>query len=195
MKDNFTDRDVLTRTNRPTSDTKGGSTSSTSGGNAGASSSGGGAASYGEGAVKAREGAQEVASKVGETLTQSAEQQKAEGANFVGGIAGAVRRAAREFEGDVPQAAQYIRLAADQLDGVADAVRHRDFNRILSDVQGFARQRPVAFFGAAIFVGFAAMRFFKTSAPASQHLSNEMQSSGSGSSRHWSPPTAMQMPE
>ena len=191
MKETFTDRDVLTRGNRPTSDTKTGSAGPAAGGHVAASLSGSAATSVGEEAAKGRESAQDAASKLGDTLVQSAKQQKAEGANFVGGIAGAVRRAAREFEGDVPQAAQYIRLAADQLDGVADAVRRRDFNRIVTDVQDFARQRPVMFFGAAIFVGFATMRFFKTSAPAYQNAGTEMQNSR----RHWSPPTAMQMPE
>jgi hypothetical protein len=131
---------------------------------------------------------------MGDELGHSAEQQqKMEGADFVGGLAGAARRAAGEFEGQVPQAAQYIRLAADQLDGVADAVRRRDFNRIMADVQNFARQRPVAFFGAAIFVGFAAMRLLKTSAPPVRHVGVTTHSYGSD--RHWSPPTAMHMSE
>jgi hypothetical protein len=63
----------------------------------------------------------------------------------------------------------------------------------MADVQNFARQRPVAFFGAAIFVGFAAMRLLKTSAPPVRHVGVTTHSYGSD--RHWSPPTAMHMPE
>ena len=37
-------------------------------------------------------------------------EEQAAGADFVSGLAGAVRRAANEFDKDVPQAAQYIRL-------------------------------------------------------------------------------------
>jgi hypothetical protein len=93
----------------------------------------------------------------------TAEQQKTAGANFVGDIAGAVRRAAGEFEGQVPQAAEYIRYAADQMDTMSDAVRRRDVGQIVSELQSFARQQPTAFLGATFLAGFAAVRFLKSS--------------------------------
>ena len=190
MKDNFTDRDVLTQNSRPAVDTKGGSATSSFSGSTTATH---GTTTAPQGGAVRRDSAQGMASKLGDNLEHSAEQHKAEGANFVGGFAGAVRRAAHEFDGNAPMAAQYIRLAADQLDGVADAVRRRDFNRIMADVQNFARQRPVAFLGAAMFAGFAAVRLLKTSAPASQRAGGAFQRDAAG--RHWSPPTAMNMPE
>ena len=107
--------------------------------------------------------AQGLASQAGEKLMHSAEQQKAAGADFVSGIAGAVRRAAGEFEGEVPQAAQYIRYAADQMDSVTDAFRRRDVGQMISDVQSFARRQPTAFIGVTFLAGFAAMRFLKSS--------------------------------
>jgi hypothetical protein len=107
-----------------------------------------------------------LASQAGEKLLSSVEEQKAAGADFVSGVAGAVRRAANEFDKDVPQAAQYIRLAADQIGTVSDAFRRRDLNQLVADVQGFARRQPTAFLGAAVLAGFAAVRFLKTSAAA-----------------------------
>jgi hypothetical protein len=77
-------------------------------------------------------------------------------------MAGAMRRAAHEFA-DVPQAGQYIRLAADRIEGVSDAFKRRDVNQLVSDVQDFARRQPTAFIGAAVLAGFAVVRFLKTS--------------------------------
>ncbi|HEU5017098.1 MAG TPA: hypothetical protein VFT69_03905 [Pseudolabrys sp.] len=107
--------------------------------------------------------AKDFASRAGEKLRDSAEEQKAAGADYVSGIAGSVRRAADEFSNNVPQAAQYMRFAADRIDSVSDAFRKRDMSQLLADVQGFARQQPTAFIGATVLAGFAAVRFFKTS--------------------------------
>jgi hypothetical protein len=108
------------------------------------------------------ESAKELASQAGGKLLSSVEEQKAAGADFVGGMAGAMRRAANEF-GEVPQAAQYIRYAADQIDSVSNALKRRDVNQLVSDVQEFARRQPTAFLGAAVLAGFAVIRFLKTS--------------------------------
>jgi hypothetical protein len=126
------------------------------------------------------ESAKDLASHAGEKLLSSVEEQKAAGADFVGGVAGAIRRAANEFDKDVPQAAQYFRLAADQIGTVSDAFRRRDLNQLVADVQGFARRQPTAFLGAAVLAGFAAIRFLKTSTAASAS-----QSQGTGT--HYTP--------
>jgi hypothetical protein len=115
-----------------------------------------------EQAATVADSAKDLASKASEKLLNSVEEQKAAGADFVSGMAGALRRAANEF-GEVPQAAQYIRLAANQIDSVSDAFRKRDLNQLVSDVQGFARRQPTAFLGLAVLAGFAAVRFLKTS--------------------------------
>jgi hypothetical protein len=112
-----------------------------------------------------------MVSQAGDKLVSTMEQQKAAGADFVSGMAGAMRRASHEF-GDVPQAAQYIRLAADQIDSVSDAFRRRDLNQLVADVQDFARRQPTAFMGAAVLAGFAVMRFLKTSTAGSAATSS-----------------------
>src|SRR5947209_466631 len=106
-------------------------------------------------AATVAESAKGLASQAGEKLLNTVEEQKAAGADFVSGVAGAIRRAANEFDRDVPQAAQYIRLAANQIDSVSDAFRRRDLNQLVADVQGFARRQPTAFLGAAVLAGFA----------------------------------------
>jgi hypothetical protein len=111
--------------------------------------------------------ATEAAGKVGTAL----DQQKAAGANYIGSIAQAAHRAAGEFDEEVPQAARYIRQAADQLEGVANAVRERDMRELVDEVQNFARKQPTLFFGGAMLLGFAAIRFLKSSSPH-QHTSD-----------------------
>jgi hypothetical protein len=120
------------------------------------------------------ETAKDLASQASDKVVSAVEEQKAAGADFVSGVAGSIRRAASEF-GQVPQAAQYLRLAADQIDNVSGAFRRRDLNQLVSDVHGFARQQPTAFFGAAVLAGFAVVRFLKTSVGAT---------AGSPSERH-----------
>lgn len=103
-----------------------------------------------------------MASQAGETLMDTAERQKAAGADFIGGLAEAVRRSAGEFEGQSPQAAHYIRSAADQVETMSDSIRRRDVSQMLADVQSFARQQPTAFLGFSFLAGFAAVRFLRS---------------------------------
>jgi len=120
-------------------------------------------------------GVRGMASKAGEKIMDTAEHQKAVGADYVDNIAEAVRRAAGEFEGQVPQAAQYIRYAADQMETMSDSLRRRDISQMLSDVQSFARRQPTAFLGISFLAGFAAIRFLRSG-------SSGMSSMSSGSS-------------
>ena len=40
-------------------------------------------------------------------------------------------------------------------------MRNRNMSEIVGNVQQFARKQPTAFFGAAVLIGFAAVRFMK----------------------------------
>jgi len=134
-----------------------------------------------EQAASVAETAKDLASQASDKVVSAVEEQKAAGADFVSGVAGSIRRAAHEFD-QVPQAAQYMRLAADQIDNVSGAFRRRDLNQLVSDVQGFARQQPTAFFGAAVLAGFAVVRFLKTSVGATAGSPSERhQASATGS--------------
>src|SRR4030095_7174054 len=118
-------------------------------------------------AVKAQaanltESAKAVRGDAGERLRASVQEQKAAGADYVGNVANIVRRTAYEFDTDIPQAGHYIRKAAAQLENVSQAMRNRDMSEIVGNVQDFARKQPTAFFGAAVLIGFAAVRFFKS---------------------------------
>jgi uncharacterized phage infection (PIP) family protein YhgE len=116
-----------------------------------------------EKASKLVDNAKDLASQAGEKLNEAAQEQRTAGANFASAMAGAVRRAANEFDPEVPQLADYIRQAADQIDTASDAFRRRDLTDVIAQVQDFARRQPTAFFGASVLAGFAIARFFKSS--------------------------------
>lgn len=116
-----------------------------------------------EQASRLGESAKEAAAGAGEKLRTAAEGQKNAGADFVSGIAGAVRRAAGEFDDQIPQASTYIRRAADGIDGASDALRERNLSELFENVQQFARRQPTAFLGITVLAGFAAVRFLKSS--------------------------------
>jgi hypothetical protein len=109
----------------------------------------------------ARQFASTAQEKVGEAVTQ----RKSIGADYIGSIAQATSQAAQAFDSDLPQAARYIRQASEQIQGVADTVRERDVRELVGEVQDFARKQPTLFFGGAVILGFAALRFLKSTPP------------------------------
>jgi gas vesicle protein len=122
--------------------------------------------------------AKDLASDATGRVKTAMDEQKAASADYLGTIAQAVQRAAGEFQSDVPQAAQYIRQAASQISSVADAVRDRNMHDLVGEVQNFAKRQPTLFFGGAVVLGFAALRFLKSSAPASSGASPRPDGSG-----------------
>lgn len=111
--------------------------------------------------------AKEMAADATDKVKSAINEQKTASADYLGTIAEAAQRAAGEFDTDAPQAAEYIRKAAGQIETVANAVRDRDIRELVDEVQEFARRQPTLFFGGAVILGFAALRFFKSSTPGS----------------------------
>jgi hypothetical protein len=88
------------------------------------------------------------------------------GADYLDNVAGAIHCSADAFVDEVPAAARYIHQAGDQVEALADAVRERTPREMLHEVQAFARSQPALFFGGALILGFAALRFLKSAPPA-----------------------------
>jgi hypothetical protein len=99
---------------------------------------------------------------------QAVDSQKNAGAEYVGNLAGTMRRAAAEFDRDLPIAGSYIRKAAEQIENVSDSIKNGSFDDLLRQAQSFARRQPTAFLGIAVLAGFGAVRFLKSSANGSQ---------------------------
>lgn len=111
------------------------------------------------------EAALDMANTAKDKVQAQVRQRKSIGADYIASLAQATGRAANEFEADVPQAAHYIRQASEQIQNVADTVRERDVRELVGEVQGFARRQPTLFFGGAVVLGFAALRFLKSTTP------------------------------
>jgi hypothetical protein len=118
--------------------------------------------------------ARDTASQAADKLKQRVDGQKNAGAEYVGSLADTMRRAAREFDNDLPIAGVYIRKAASQIEGVSDSIKTGDFQDLVRGAQSFARRQPTAFLGMAVLAGFGVVRFLKTSA-------NDLQAPAAGS--------------
>jgi hypothetical protein len=112
--------------------------------------------------------AKDVASQATDKLKQTVDGQKKASAEYVGTLADTMRRAAREFDGDLPIAGVYIRKAASQIEGVSDSIKTGNFKDLVRGAQSFARRQPTAFLGLAVLAGFGVVRFLKSSANASE---------------------------
>ncbi|MBR1153611.1 YtxH domain-containing protein [Bradyrhizobium sp. JYMT SZCCT0428] len=107
--------------------------------------------------------AKDVASQATDKLKDAVNSQKTSGAEYVGNLAETMRRAAREFDRDLPLAGSYIRKAASQIEGVSNHIRNGNLNDVVRNAQSFARRQPTAFLGLAVLAGFGAVRFLKSS--------------------------------
>jgi ElaB/YqjD/DUF883 family membrane-anchored ribosome-binding protein len=119
------------------------------------------------------ENAKDFAAEAGETIKQRAYEQKEAGANYIGGIADAMRRASHEFDDQVPIAGVYIRKAASKIEDISDTVQHGDLTDLVHGVQDFARRQPTAFLGLAVLAGFGVVRFLKSSGGSASRVVDE----------------------
>jgi hypothetical protein len=112
-------------------------------------------------AVKERAGA--IWDDAKETARSKMNEQKDAAAEGIGEVAGALRDAARRQRGDGAgePLARITGSAADGLDRLSSTLRNKDVGTMLRDLDEFARNQPVAFFGLALAAGFLAVRFLK----------------------------------
>jgi hypothetical protein len=103
-------------------------------------------------------------SNITERAREFVEAKKQSGADRIGGVAAAVRRAAGDLESGLPRTSGYVRQAADTMDRASSAIRERSLDELVGSVGRFARSQPAAFFGAAVVTGFALSRFLKSAA-------------------------------
>lgn len=125
--------------------------------------------------------AKDFASQAGETLKERAYDQKNAGAAYVGNIADAMRRAAREFDDDLPIAGVYIRKAASRVEDISDTVQSGDLQDLVRGAQSFARRQPTAFLGLAVLAGFGVVRFLKSSTGRADDVPQPSQRAAGGS--------------
>ena len=113
-------------------------------------------------AAAAADALKTAASQAGDKLNQGLADSKAKGADYVGTLASAVRRAGEQFDRDLPIAGQYIRMAADQMEDSADAIRSGSISDLVGSAQSFAQRQPTAFLALSLVAGFGVVRFLKS---------------------------------
>ena len=116
----------------------------------------------GDAASKAKEVASDTAATVAGQVRELLDRQVGTGADVVGHVAGAVKRAAQELDRDVPQLAGLVRTAADQIDGYADGLRGQSVEQLVRSASNFTRRQPAIVFGLAAVAGFFALRVLKS---------------------------------
>ena len=124
-------------------------------------------------AAQLGDAAKDLAANAADKMQQAAAQQKSAGADYISAIAHATQQAANQFDDALPPAASYMRQASEQIEDIADVLRQRDARELVGEVENFARRQPGLFFGGALVLGFAALRFLKTSAPSKQSGSQQ----------------------
>jgi hypothetical protein len=100
-----------------------------------------------------------------EQVRSAATHQKDAAARQMDGFAHALMAAADDLRGRGQDfAAEYVREAASGLERASSAVRERDLDEIMANVEDFARRQPVAFLGGAVVAGFGIARLMRSSA-------------------------------
>jgi hypothetical protein len=103
-----------------------------------------------------------AAATVTEQVKQLLDRQVGSGADMMGQVAAAVKRAAQELDRDAPQLAGMVRTAAEQMNGYADGLRDQSVEQLMRAASGFTRRQPAAVFGLAALAGFVVLRTLKS---------------------------------
>lgn len=104
-------------------------------------------------------------------MREAAETQRQRAAEAVGGVAGALHRAASDMNAENETMGRYTNMAAERLDEVAHYLRDTDWNDVVHGAEDFARRQPYWFIGGAMAAGFVLARFVKNSGEAADTTS------------------------
>ena len=113
---------------------------------------------------KAKEVASQAQDKARGRVRDEVDRRSTEVGERVGGTAGDARSVADELRKQGKDApARYVEQAADRAERLGSYLQGSDGERILHDVEGFARRKPWAVAAGGLMLGFAASRMLKAS--------------------------------
>jgi hypothetical protein len=115
-------------------------------------------------ASQAQDRAREAAGQARGRMREEVDRRSTEVGERVGGTAGDARSVAEELRKqgkDTP--ARLVDQAADRAERLGGYLQESDGERILNDVEGFARRNPWAVAAGGLALGFAASRMLKAS--------------------------------
>jgi ElaB/YqjD/DUF883 family membrane-anchored ribosome-binding protein len=124
-----------------------------------------------------QERTQDARAQVRETARAQIDNRSSQLGEQVGSVAQALRKtsAQLDFEGNTT-GAKAAQAAAGHAERVGRYLRDSDSDRILNDVERFARRRPWAAAGIGAALGFAASRFLKASSERRYHSTRRFES-------------------
>jgi len=121
-------------------------------------------------AGQAKEQAQQVAGQAKSQLRTQVDQRSTQAGEQVSTQASDIRTVGQKLrEEGKDKPAQLADQVADRVERVGSYLTGSDADRILNDVEDFARQRPWAVIAGGAFLGFAASRFLKASSSERYH--------------------------
>jgi hypothetical protein len=107
------------------------------------------------------------AKDVARSAAQAQQQVTAQG---IGEFASVLRQAARNYGDGSTSTSRFAESVADRLEGLSSTLKGRELSALVNDIENFAREQPLIFFGGAVAAGFLALRFLKSSAPGAAPL-------------------------
>lgn len=110
-------------------------------------------------------GAKAVAADLGPAVRQEAaklaDKSVASGVEAAQAVGKAAESAAQVLDDSLPMLAGYVRNLAQQTDRLADSLRDKKADELLSTALGWSRQQPLIMMGGAAVLGFALSRLAK----------------------------------
>jgi hypothetical protein len=132
---------------------------------------------------KAQEAAGEAKQQASTKLREQVEQRSTQAAEQVSGTASDLRSVSEELRNqgkDTP--ARLAEQAAQRTERLGGYLRESDADRILGDVEDFARRQPWAVVAGGVALGFVASRFLKASS-SDRYKASQGSIAGNGHSR------------
>jgi len=110
----------------------------------------------------------EAQTKIRSVVSDQVDQRSDQASEQIESVAEDVRAVSDSLrERNQDMAAQIADRAADYAQQLSDYLRESDADKIMRDVEGYARRQPWAVIAAGLVVGFAASRVLRASAPSS----------------------------
>lgn len=117
---------------------------------------------------KAERQASQLADKAQQQVESRLATQKQQASHGMENLANALEQTSQQLRKQGQESlAEYTTKAADQVEHLAHYLNQHEINQLIDETQGYARQHPLPFLAGAFALGFAATRFFKSSAPSS----------------------------
>lgn len=124
-------------------------------------------------AAGGRQQAESLARAVQDQARETGDVGKAQLADQIEDVAGAVHRSGKQLEGHQDFLAKLVQRSADEMGSLAGTLRANDLDKLAERLQDLARRQPAVFTGLSIAAGFAAVRLAKV---AGSRSSNDVMS-------------------